>query len=179
MLPNVRHVLLCDKNGETLGTMDVPKAHEGEGKLHRAFSIFIFKKDTHELLIQQRNKDKNLFPLLWANTCCSHPQEGEDLIESGKKRLKEELGFSCDLEPKSSFVYQAEDPNGNGAEHEYDTILVGEIDDNTEIKPNAEEVADWRWIAAEELCKELDEKPDTFGPWFPIALNILFGENNG
>ncbi len=175
----MKHVLLCDKDGKTLGTMDVLKAHEKKGKLHKAFSIFIFKKDTNELLIQQRNKGKKLFSLLWANTCCSHPQEGEDIAESGKKRLKEELGFSCDLETKDSFVYQAEDPNGNGAEHEYDTILVGEIDDSIAIQPNAEEIADWRWISAEELCTELDEKSETFAPWFPIALSILFGENNG
>ena len=100
------------------------------------------------------------------------------MAESGKKRLKEELGFSCDLDPKDSFIYKAEDPNGNGTEHEYDTILVGEIDNSTAIQPNAEEIADWRWISSEELCTELDEKPEIFAPWFPIALNILFGENN-
>ena len=175
----MKHVLLCNKYGKELGTMDALKAHEGEGKLHKAFSIFIFKKDTNELLIQQRYKGKKLFSLLWANTCCSHPQEGEGIAESGKRRLEEELGFSCDLEPKGSFVYQAEDPNKNGSEHEYDTILVGEIDDSIVIKPNAEEIEEWRWISSEKLCTELDKKPEIFAPWFPIALSILFSDNNG
>ena len=40
--------------------------------LHRAFSVLLFDP-AGKLLLQQRSKSKLTFPLLWANTCCSHP----------------------------------------------------------------------------------------------------------
>ena len=52
--------------------MDIYIGHQGQGKLHRAFSVFLFNTK-NELLMQQRSKEKILFPLYWANTCCSHP----------------------------------------------------------------------------------------------------------
>jgi isopentenyl-diphosphate delta-isomerase type 1 len=45
------------------------------GKLHRAFSVFLFDKQ-NKLLLQQRAASKITFPSLWTNTCCSHPLYG-------------------------------------------------------------------------------------------------------
>ncbi|KAE8420606.1 NUDIX hydrolase domain-like protein [Aspergillus pseudocaelatus] len=43
-----------------------------KGLLHRAFSCFVFNSK-NELLLQQRDDTKVIFPGLWTNTCCSHP----------------------------------------------------------------------------------------------------------
>ena len=166
-------MILSDELGNELGTEDLIKAHENEGALHKAFSVFVFRDNENELLMQKRSAQKPLFPLLWANTCCSHPQEGEDIVESAQKRLKEEMGFTCNLQPKGSFVYQAKDEANNKSEYEHDTILTGEVDD-IEVKADPNEVNDYRWITLEDLQKELDEKPEDFAPWFPIALSKLF-----
>ena len=40
--------------------------------LHRAFSVFLFNNN-NQLLLQQRSSHKITFPLVWTNTCCSHP----------------------------------------------------------------------------------------------------------
>jgi isopentenyl-diphosphate delta-isomerase len=55
-----------------IGVEEKIKAHK-EGKLHRAFSIFIFNSKG-ELLIQQRAKAKYHSGGLWSNTVCSHPK---------------------------------------------------------------------------------------------------------
>ena len=170
----MKHVILCDKTGTAHGTDDVLEAHQNGGSLHRAFSVFVFRNDGNEILVQQRSEKKPLFPLFWANTCCSHPQEGEDLIQAAQNRLQEELGFSCELEERASFVYQADDPNGDLSEHEYDTILVGSVDGDIEVKPDPEEVAAWKWMTLEELQIDIDENPDAYAPWFLIALSLLF-----
>ena len=59
--------------------------HDGEGILHRAFSIFIFN-DKKQLLIQKRSGQKRLWPLYWTNTCCSHPRQNEDNMTATDKR---------------------------------------------------------------------------------------------
>lgn len=56
-----------------------------KGLLHRAFSCFIFD-DSGRLLLQKRAKEKITFPLLWTNTCCSHPLATID-NEIGENKL--------------------------------------------------------------------------------------------
>jgi isopentenyl-diphosphate delta-isomerase len=170
----MKHVVLCDEHGNSSGTMEIVAAHQGEGTLHRAFSVFVFRNGGSELLLQQRSAAKPLFPLLWANTCCSHPQQDEGIAESAEKRLQEEMGFTCPLKEIASFVYQARDPSGKGAEHEYDTVLMGMAPDDVAIEPDPAEVADWRWVNLEELQIELDETPELFAPWFPEAVSLIF-----
>ena len=60
-----------------------------------------------ELMLQQRAHDKYHSPSLWTNTCCSHQRVGEGNIEAGKRRLKEEMGFTTDLKKLFHFIYQA------------------------------------------------------------------------
>src|SRR4029077_7014586 len=94
--PNAaRHVVLCDAAGRPHGTAEIVAAHSGEGQLHLAFSVFVFTPDRRSLLIQQRSREKRLWPLAWANTCCSHPRPGETAVEAGQRRLGEEMGFTC------------------------------------------------------------------------------------
>ena len=46
-----------------------------QGRLHRAFSVFLYNSK-NELLLQQRAASKITFPNVWTNTCCSHPLHG-------------------------------------------------------------------------------------------------------
>ena len=49
---NPDFVVLVDELDQEIGVMEKIAAHE-QGKLHRAFSVFIFN-DKHELLLQRR-----------------------------------------------------------------------------------------------------------------------------
>jgi len=173
MLGAMKTVLLCDENGVIRGTASQEEAHAGKGLLHRAFSVFVFRHGRGELLIQQRSKDKALFPLLWANTCCSHLREGENDRNAGEKRLKEELGLVCPLTEGPALVYRAEDPEGRGAEYEYDRILLGLVNGEPAIRPNAEEVNAYRWANLEELTKDMHVNPLSYAPWFHLGLAII------
>lgn len=88
-------VILVDRMGREIGTEEKLKAHR-EGKLHRAFSIFIFNT-VGELLLQKRSKTKYHSGGLWTNTCCGHPRPGESHYDAARRRLNEEMGFDCDL----------------------------------------------------------------------------------
>jgi isopentenyl-diphosphate delta-isomerase type 1 len=76
-------VVLVNEKDEEIGVEEKIKAHR-EGKLHRAFSIFIFNKKG-ELLIQKRTKSKYHSGRLWSNTCCSHPRPKEGLMRRQKE----------------------------------------------------------------------------------------------
>jgi isopentenyl-diphosphate delta-isomerase len=141
--------------------------------LHRAFSVFVFRHNGTELLIQKRSKEKPLFPLLWANSCCSHLREREEVVTAGEQRLKEELGLACPLTKISSFVYRAEDPGKRGTEYEYDTLLVGHLTNDLPLSPDPKEVAEWKWMSLDRLKEEMRLAPLEYAPWFYLGLAMI------
>lgn len=159
-------VILVDKNNKEIGIEEKIRAHV-KGKLHRAFSIFLFNSK-NELLLQRRAKTKYHCGGLWTNTCCSHPRPGEKIIDAAKRRLKEEMGIITeDIWNVSSFIYKA--ILGNGlTEHEYDYVLVGNCDESPKI--NLKEVDNWKWVTLEELKKDIKKNADKYTPWFRIIL---------
>ena len=169
----MKPVLLCTDDGTITGSAEREEAHAGKGKLHRAFSVFVFRRNGTELLVQRRSDKKSLFPLLWANTCCSHLREGEEAATAGQQRLKEELGVECALTEGASFVYRAEDPQGKGSEFEYDTILTGDLMRDQEVKPDPDEVAGWKWVTLTKLGDDIAANPKQFAPWFLLGLAMI------
>ena len=166
-------VLLVTEDGTPMGTAERAAAHASPGMLHRAFSVFVFRKGRQEVLIQQRSSEKTLFPLIWANTCCNHLREGEVLPDAAQARLHQELGITCPLTEGPSFVYRAEDPAGHGTEYEYDTILLGSIQGDPPLKPDPAEVNAVRWISTEELTKDMHMNPALYAPWFHLAFAMI------
>ncbi|MFH1444322.1 MAG: isopentenyl-diphosphate Delta-isomerase [Candidatus Peregrinibacteria bacterium] len=166
-------VLLATEDGTIMGTADRAEAHASPGMLHRAFSVFVFRRGRQELLIQQRSKDKALFPLIWANTCCSHLREDEVLPDAAQLRLHQELGFTCPLTEGPSFVYRADDPEARGTEYEYDTILIGSIQGDPPLKADPAEVNVAKWITTEELTKDMHTDPTKYAPWFHLAFAMI------
>ncbi len=158
-------VILVNEKDDQLGLMGKMEAHQ-KAVLHRAFSVFVFNKKG-ELLLQQRALDKYHSPGLWTNTCCSHQRDGESNIEAGKRRLEEEMGFSCDLEELFWFVYKASFDNGL-TEHELDHVMIGHYDQDPEI--NKEEVASHKWMLLEDVKKDIDMRPELYTEWFKIIF---------
>ncbi len=164
----MEEVILVDRLDREIGRSEKIAAHV-KGWLHRAFSVFVFD-DRGFLLLQRRAESKYHTPGLWTNTCCSHPRPGEQVLYAGSRRLREEMGFSCDLSRAFSFLYRATFPNGL-IEHELDHVLVGRW--NGTPSPNPEEVWDWQWVAPDALANRLLTKRQVFTPWFVLAYTEL------
>jgi len=158
---------LVDENDKEIGFEEKLVAHQNGGKLHRAFSIFIFNSKGG-ILIQKRAKEKYHSASLWSNTCCGHPRPDEPIEVAARRRLKEEMGFDCDLKEKFSFIYQVNFENSI-SENELDHVFVGKFDG--EPKPGPKEVADWEWIGAKELKQGIKENPEKYSYWLKVSLN--------
>ena len=149
------------------------EAHE-KALLHRAFSVFVFNvKD--ELLLQKRASHKYHSPNQWTNTCCSHQRNGETSLEAGKRRLFEEMGFSCELEEKFSFIYKAPFDNGL-TEHELDHVMVGFYNENPKINP--EEVDDYCWMPINGIEIDIRDNPEKYTAWFKIIFKEYLNKLN-
>jgi isopentenyl-diphosphate delta-isomerase len=161
-------VILVDTADMEIGTEEKLHAHQ-LGLLHRAFSIFVFGSDG-SLLLQRRAREKYHSGGLWSNTCCSHPRPGESVRNAARRRLREEMGFDCELRGLLQFTYWAEFANGL-IEHELDHVLFGTWDGVP--SPDPREVEDWRWYPAGQLKETLQEHSHDFTVWLSIAWHEI------
>ena len=147
-----------------IGIITKAEAHSSP-ILHRAFSVFL-QNDKGEILIQKRADHKYHSAGLWANACCSHPRQGEEVIQSDEKRLVEELGMTTKLKELFHFVYLHKF-SANLFEYELDHVLFGKY--SGDIILNLEEASAFEWISKESLAKRLVEYPTEFASWFLIC----------
>lgn len=157
-------IIKVDYNDNEIGYGEKIDIHR-KGELHRAFSIFIFN-DT-KVLLQRRQFNKYHSSGLWTNTCCSHPKVGEELLDSAKKRLNEEMGFSCDLKEVFSFKYKTEFADGL-IENEIDHVFIGCYDGKVSI--NLEEVCEYKWVEYDQLKVDVETNKEIYTYWFKYII---------
>ncbi len=168
----MEHVVLVDNNDNEIGLVEKTIAHVHPIQRHRAFSIFILN-DKDQLLIQKRGHLKHTWPGFWSNSCCSHPGPKEKTLLAAKRRLEEELGFTCDLEFLFKFEYAA-NYNQDWGEHELDHVFVGYY--NGLVRPNPMEVDDVRFIDLDKLRLDMNKNHDRFTPWFKLCFQRFLNQ---
>jgi len=158
-------LVLVDEKDNEIGTDTRENCHEGSGKRHRAYTVFLFHDG--KLLLQQRSRKKLLWPGGWDVSFTSHVYPGETYSEAAARKGVQELGAKLgELTDAHSFVYFA--PQGGHAENEFCRLLVGEFDGN--IKPNPDEIASVRWVRISDVSKDLELNPQLYTPWFRLSL---------
>ena len=168
-------LILVDENDNETGVLSKAECHDGEGRLHRAFSVFLFNQDG-ELLLQQRASGKRLWPMFWSNSCCSHPRQGELVEIAAERRLQDELQASATLEYVYKFSYQAKF-RALGSENELCYVFLGMLDG--EATRNETEIEALRFVSSEQLEEEFQASPESFTPWLIMEwtrLNEDFAE---
>lgn len=168
-------VVLVDQQDRKIGLMGKLEAHQGAGKLHRAVSVLLYRKDngTTQVLLQRRSKHKPLWPLVWSNAVCTHPQHHERYLACGTRRLREELGISLPsraLRRLFRFEYRAK-YDEDLSEHELDTVFVGTY--SGALRPDPSEVAATRWTGWKELTLDIRKHRDQYTPWFRMIVHYI------
>lgn len=158
-------LILVDEADREVGYMSKARCHEGQGVLHRAFSLLIFN-ESGELLLQRRSAAKRLWPHYWSNSCCSHPRRSESMEAATHRRLNEELGLTCPLQFLFKFQYQAQFDDV-GAEHELCSVFIGRS--AGQLRIDQSEISDWRWVSPEDIAAEMrGAGAQRFTPWFTM-----------
>lgn len=165
----VEQLILVDSDDREIGNLGKSECHDGNGVLHRAFSLFLFNNDG-ELLLQRRSAGKRLWPGFWSNSCCSHPRRGESMQAATARRLVDELNTSAALEFVYKFEYQAR-YGDEGSENELCWVFLGQLGD--EASANETEISALRFISAGDLQSEIDAQAERFTPWIRMEWQRL------
>ena len=163
-------LVLVDSQNAVLGTASKDLCHDGEGILHRAFSIFVFNNKM-ELLLQKRAPEKRLWPGFWSNSCCSHPRLNESMISAATRRMEQELGIKgFRISELYRFEYRASYLD-LGSENELCSVLICRSDDDLAI--NRAEISAVRWVNIPGLEVEIENYPERFTYWFKLEIKQL------
>lgn len=162
LIKNMEQVVLVDDDNNQIGVADKATVHSANTPLHRGFSVFIINSKK-ELLITQRAHSKKTFPGVWSNTVCGHPLPDEAIETAALRRLKDELGLNINkVKIVAPYRYRFADQNGI-VENEICPVLIGFTDNNP--TPNAQEIANWRWIKWDDFLQEIAVNPTQYSPW--------------
>jgi len=165
----LNEIILVDKKDRVAGAASKIEVHR-KGKLHRAFSIFIFNRKG-ELLLQQRAAGKYHSGGLWTNTCCGPPRPGETVASAARRRLREEMGLDCQLTKIFDFIYRAKLDNAMW-EYEFDHVLIGKFNGKPKINPAEAEA--FKWIDRKSLARDIRQDPRGYTRWFKKCYIQVF-----
>lgn len=151
-------------------------AHQPPGILHLAVSVALVDADGLWLL-QRRAASKAVFPGRWANSCCTHPQPGEEPAQAAIRRISQELGLQLsELQPAGIFTYHAADPVSGLVEHEVDHVFLG-LADTAAAAPDPDEIGE---VAHMPFGRALElVLSDTGTPWAPEVLRLASRRRSG
>ena len=185
-------LILVDENDNNIGSISKLNGHLISNKNknpHRAFSIFLFDSK-NRLLIQKRAEKKITFPLLWTNTCCSHPLNIESqntpdkIINALVQRIDYELGIKTEnniYKLIDKILYRAPS-NELYEEFEIDYLFMAQLPGDSEDANyiygeknlrkiiNKDEVDDIKFDTIENILNEIKLHPEQYTPWFKILI---------
>ncbi len=165
-------LILVDEEDRQIGTGEKMAVHR-EGALHRCFSIFVFNS-RKQVLLQKRAQTKYHSGGLWTNTCCGHPLDGESTADAAQRRLKEEMGFNCEIRESFSFIYKAK-LDGELIEHEFDHVFIGKYDGV--IAPDPAEADGFEWEDVDFVLSDMDINPERYTVWSKKAFALLISQH--
>ena len=185
-------LILVDEEDNNIGSITKLNGHLISNKNkypHRAFSIFLFDSQ-NKLLLQQRGHKKITFPLLWTNTCCSHPlntpseNTQENIYNALVKRLNFELGIKTDTKMYTLIdkIFYRAPSNETYEEFEIDYLFIAKFLKDSEDQDfiynknnlkklyNQDEVDDIKYESIENILNDINLQPEKYTPWFKIIM---------
>lgn len=141
---------LYDKSGKKTGETHMRGKPIPKGKYHLVAEIWTINS-TGSILITKRHPNKPNFPLLWECTGGS-VVAGETAFDGAKRELEEETGIKA-AENELEYIGCV---TGNSAIHE--NFLLKRDIEISELKLQADEVIDARWITEAEFYEMCNKK---------------------
>ena len=169
----VEEVVLLDENGRALGTADKISVHHDQTPLHLAFSCYLFN-EAGQFLLTRRAESKRVFPGVWTNSCCGHPEPGEAVPDAVRRRLAQELGITV---PSVTLVlprfrYRAR--MDEIVENEMCPVYATWVDTRQyHLGPDPAEVADVKWVGWDDFRSQVLAGQRLISPWCALQVAEL------
>lgn len=165
-------IVLVDETGTPVGRAEKWSSHHADTPLHLAFSCYVFD-ERGRLLVTRRAAGKKVWPGVWSNTVCGHPQPGEPMEQAVRRRLAYELGMDAAGIEVALPGYRYRAPAFDGiVENEFCPVYLARAAGDPE--PNPEEVTEFRWVTWDEfVAAALGDAAGAWSWWCKDQLEQL------
>ena len=165
---------ICDSEGNLLGIKKSKKEAHDKGLWHRAVHVWVLNSKG-ELLIQKRSPLVDNNSNLWDISAAGHVSAGENYTTSAIRETEEEIGLK--LSPKDFIfigIIKRESSREGYINKEINPMYIVKMDlDPNEVKKQAEEVTEVKFIPYKELQKLIENKDSSFVQ-HPEEYKLLF-----
>jgi isopentenyl-diphosphate delta-isomerase len=145
-----------------------------QGLLHRAVYAWVFNP-SGELLIQRRSPLKKIGANQWDLSVAEHLQPGEDYLSAVVRGLGEELGIKTEaVEVAGPLQPTHKRELHQGEFHDVELVRSYRLDGwKGEVLLVDGEVSEIRWVAIDDLKKEILAEPENFTQWMRDEISGL------
>ncbi|WP_279401419.1 NUDIX hydrolase [Piscibacillus salipiscarius] len=132
---------------------------------HLVVHVCLFN-DKGEMLIQQRQTNRDHWPSMWDLTVGGSAIAGEDPQQAAEREVKEELGYEIDLtnqRPSLTINF----------DHGFDDIFIVKTNvDICSLPIPTEEVQEVKWASKDTILTKIEE--GSFLPYYHSLIHLLF-----
>jgi isopentenyl-diphosphate Delta-isomerase len=165
--PGIELIDVVDSSGNPL-RMIVPRTEvHRKGLWHRTVHIWVLNRKK-ELLLQKRAQSKETFPGLWDISAAGHISAGDTSKRAALRELEEELGIPAredELVLLFTIKGHYEDWSRPFIDHEFSDVYLMKADiPINKVKIDKDEVDEAKYMAVEDLKKELEVRPELYVP---------------
>lgn len=155
---------VINKQGKRIAVMPREDVHKKK-LLHNVVRVMLLKKG--KIYIQQRAKDKDVYPNVWEGSCSGHPRAGEVIGHAAAREAFEELGIR--LTWKELFPLPEVFCLDNKHPSRISPFIV--MNPNHHPKPKAE-VKRGKWVTVKWLTVDIKKHPKKYTPGFRKVWRI-------
>lgn len=152
---------IVDQNDNIVGIAPRSEAIKN-GLLHRAVMIVVINSNG-KIFLQQRSKNKKVYPLAWDISSAEHNKIGETYKEAAQRGIKEELGIeNTNLKKIKRGSIKIEFGNLK----DYELFEIFEAKYSSKITLDKSEVNQGKFLSIDKIKKMIDGQKEQFTPWF-------------
>lgn len=153
---------ILDENGDFTGRTALKSEAHKKGLFHPTIHVWCYSY-SGKVLLQQRGKNKNAFPLKWDVSVAGHIEAGENYSLAAIREMAEEIGVHISKEKleKIRVIKKEVKHSETFIDREFCHIFLCLLDENIPLKKQESEVEALQWITPKEFKKWVKSKhPD-------------------
>lgn len=153
---------IYNENEDLIGKKMKSKAH-GEGLWHKAVHIWIYTPKK-KVLLQLRNKDKDIFPDMWDISAAGHVSLNESPKDTALREVKEELGIRIDKKDLEFYKKVKSSIKSNGLKNsEFIYIFFYRFEGSKkDLNIQKEELQDAKFFSIEKIKENIKKNPKKY-----------------
>ena len=170
---------ILNENGLKINEIRTYNETHDLGLWHNSIEVVVVN-NKNEILVQQRQSNKDFYPDLWDYSICGHVKSGEMPIEATIREIKEEVGLNVsEKDLKFLFSFRQQVIGRSKIESLFvDVFIVKKRFDESEIMLQESEVQAYKLLKLEEIKEMMDNDLVVCGPEAGQLLGILEKELN-